>query len=60
MAKTAKALGARLKQQRAEFDDEDEEEEEGDGRDRLWGANKRTYHGADNVDFEVRSTAHDS
>ena len=54
MAKTAKALGARLKQQQAEFDDEDEDDEEGDGRDRMWGGNKKTYHGADNVDFEVQ------
>jgi len=62
VARTARALGMRLKQQAAEFgaDNEEDEAEEDDedaaaGRGARWGASKRAYHGADTAD--VRATA---
>lgn len=55
MAKQAKALEAKLRIQRGEEEEGEEGEEEGGRkRDRLWGASKRAYYGADLADLEVR------
>lgn len=56
MAKQAKALEAKLRIQRGEEEEGEEEDEEGGRkRDRLWGASKRAYYGADLADLEVGS-----
>ena len=49
VAKAAKAVGGRVKLQAGEDEDAEDLEESDDNREaaRLWGANKRAYHGAD-------------
>ena len=55
MAKQAKALEAKLRIAAGEEEEGGEEGEEGgDARERLWGASKRAYYGADLADLEVR------
>ena len=59
VARTARALGMRLKQQAAEFgadeEDEDGEDDEDAAAERgaRWGASKRAYHGADAADVRA-------
>lgn len=54
VAKQAKALGAKLRIQQGEEEEGGEEGgEEGAKRERLWGASKRSYYGADLADLEV-------
>lgn len=49
-------IGARLKLQRKEDEDD---EEQGDEPDERWGANKRRYYDADTTGLEVRPGDHD-
>ena len=55
VAKQAKMIGARLKLQRKEDEDD---EEPGDEPDDRWGANKRRYYDADTTGLEVRLGGH--
>ena len=55
VAKQAKMIGARLKLQRKEDEDD---EEQGDEPDDRWGANKRRYYDADTTGLEVRLGDH--
>lgn len=54
VAKTAKALGQKLKlQQKEDSGDEGDQEGADKDADRLWGANKRAYYDADNQEVRV-------
>ena len=57
VAKQAKMIGAKLKLQRKEDDDELEDEEDADPADERWGANKKRYYDADTAELEVRMRA---
>lgn len=58
VAKAAQAVGSKVKLQRGLEEEEAEDEEEADQleRRRQWGANKKTYHGADEVVSKYRTS----